>query len=230
MFSFAARVATSVRLFSTSPVAQYPKLKSHSGAKKRWRSMASGVFKRVRCKSFCMKSLLISAHAGTSGPRTLECEQVSFPQKPAGPNCLLAWSTDTNAQEAAALRFGMTWDMTELLHSSRSSFFTYVYKCCCCFKTLMLFKVALRYIFIRCNAPCARWWFNTISYRAHQFYSLLSFLPADSSVRVGTTLPVNVWILSVTSPVEFVDALSGVSMCFSRGVLRLLYCRDACDY
>ncbi|EJF63481.1 hypothetical protein BD309DRAFT_862232 [Dichomitus squalens] len=41
-----ARVLGTARLFSTSAVAQFPKLKSHSGAKKRWRSIASGIFKR----------------------------------------------------------------------------------------------------------------------------------------------------------------------------------------
>ena len=48
MFSF-SRVFSTARLFSTSAVAEAGyKLKSHSGAKKRWRSIASGVFKRVR--------------------------------------------------------------------------------------------------------------------------------------------------------------------------------------
>lgn len=47
MFFF-PRVLATTRLFSTSAVAQFPKLKSHSGAKKRWRSIASGIFKRVR--------------------------------------------------------------------------------------------------------------------------------------------------------------------------------------
>ena len=47
MFSF-SRVLSTARLFSTSAVAEAGyKLKSHSGAKKRWRSIASGVFKRV---------------------------------------------------------------------------------------------------------------------------------------------------------------------------------------
>ncbi|KAI0648132.1 hypothetical protein C8Q79DRAFT_906276 [Trametes meyenii] len=45
MFFFSRALATT-RLFSTSAVAQFPKLKSHSGAKKRWRSIASGIFKR----------------------------------------------------------------------------------------------------------------------------------------------------------------------------------------
>ena len=47
MFFF-SRVLSTARLFSTSAVAQAGyKLKSHSGAKKRWRSIASGIFKRV---------------------------------------------------------------------------------------------------------------------------------------------------------------------------------------
>ncbi|KZT09135.1 uncharacterized protein LAESUDRAFT_735444 [Laetiporus sulphureus 93-53] len=46
MFSFYTRVLSTTRLFSTSAFAQYPKLKSHSGTKKRWRSIASGAFKR----------------------------------------------------------------------------------------------------------------------------------------------------------------------------------------
>ena len=47
---FFARLLATARLFSTSAIAQYPKfkLKSHSGAKKRWKSIGSaGVFKRV---------------------------------------------------------------------------------------------------------------------------------------------------------------------------------------
>ncbi|KZT65801.1 hypothetical protein DAEQUDRAFT_676189 [Daedalea quercina L-15889] len=45
MFFF-SRALSTARLFSTSAVAHAYKLKSHSGAKKRWRSIASGVFKR----------------------------------------------------------------------------------------------------------------------------------------------------------------------------------------
>ncbi|RPD62327.1 hypothetical protein L226DRAFT_335353 [Lentinus tigrinus ALCF2SS1-7] len=47
MFLF-PRVLGTARLFSTSAAAQFPKLKSHSGAKKRWRSIASGIFKRAK--------------------------------------------------------------------------------------------------------------------------------------------------------------------------------------
>lgn len=46
MFSL-ARLVTSARLFSTSAATNFPKLKSHSGAKKRWRSLPSGLFKRA---------------------------------------------------------------------------------------------------------------------------------------------------------------------------------------
>lgn len=47
---FTLRSIVSTRLFSTSALLQYSyKLKSHQGAKKRWRSLASGVFKRVKC-------------------------------------------------------------------------------------------------------------------------------------------------------------------------------------
>ena len=47
MFSFATRLVPSVRFFSSTAVPQYPKLKSHSGAKKRWKSLPNGKFKRV---------------------------------------------------------------------------------------------------------------------------------------------------------------------------------------
>ncbi|KAF7987087.1 hypothetical protein HWV62_257 [Athelia sp. TMB] len=36
------------RSFSTSATLEFPKLKSHSGTKKRWKSIANGRFKRVR--------------------------------------------------------------------------------------------------------------------------------------------------------------------------------------
>ncbi|KAI0697910.1 hypothetical protein BC835DRAFT_1269781 [Cytidiella melzeri] len=42
-----ASAFSAARQFSTSTVLQYPKLKSHSGAKKRWRSLSSGNFKRA---------------------------------------------------------------------------------------------------------------------------------------------------------------------------------------
>ncbi|KAI0252445.1 hypothetical protein BJV78DRAFT_356858 [Lactifluus subvellereus] len=53
MFSFTLLSATrqlivsSPRLFSSSATLGYPKLKTHSGSKKRWRALASGVFKRA---------------------------------------------------------------------------------------------------------------------------------------------------------------------------------------
>ncbi|KDQ62326.1 hypothetical protein JAAARDRAFT_170628 [Jaapia argillacea MUCL 33604] len=46
--SSSALLLPTQRLFSTSSVSQFPKLKSHSGAKKRWRSIANGAFKRAQ--------------------------------------------------------------------------------------------------------------------------------------------------------------------------------------
>lgn len=59
------------RSFSTSAVANFPKLKTHSGAKKRWRAIASGKFKRVciPCPSATRStkpSLSSQAHANHS--------------------------------------------------------------------------------------------------------------------------------------------------------------------
>ncbi|KAH8104741.1 hypothetical protein BXZ70DRAFT_887680 [Cristinia sonorae] len=48
MFSFLTRVVQTARCFSTSSALQFPKLKSHNGTKKRWRSIASGKFKRAQ--------------------------------------------------------------------------------------------------------------------------------------------------------------------------------------
>ena len=68
MFFF-NRVLATTRLFSTSASAQFPKLKSHSGAKKRWRSIASGVFKRVcmhpaNASQYLISTLVLQAKAG----------------------------------------------------------------------------------------------------------------------------------------------------------------------
>ncbi|KAI0043446.1 hypothetical protein FA95DRAFT_1498625 [Auriscalpium vulgare] len=38
---------TQARLFSSSTPLSFPKLKTHSGTKKRWRALASGGFKRA---------------------------------------------------------------------------------------------------------------------------------------------------------------------------------------
>ncbi|KAH9969498.1 hypothetical protein BC827DRAFT_1120727 [Russula dissimulans] len=40
-------IVLSPRLFSSSATFGYPKLKTHSGSKKRWRALASGLFKRA---------------------------------------------------------------------------------------------------------------------------------------------------------------------------------------
>lgn len=48
LFSTARQaIVSSHRLFSSSATHWYPKLKTHSGSKKRWRALASGAFKRV---------------------------------------------------------------------------------------------------------------------------------------------------------------------------------------
>ncbi|KII86780.1 hypothetical protein PLICRDRAFT_268747 [Plicaturopsis crispa FD-325 SS-3] len=41
-------VGSIYRAFSTTPVSSFPKLKTHSGARKRWKAIASGVFKRAK--------------------------------------------------------------------------------------------------------------------------------------------------------------------------------------
>jgi len=40
------------RSFTTSSTLWYPKLKSHSGTKKRWRSLPNGLFKRVSFRPY----------------------------------------------------------------------------------------------------------------------------------------------------------------------------------
>ena len=44
-----------IRSFSTTAVAQFPKLKTHQGAKKRWRAIANGKFKRVCSTSWYIR-------------------------------------------------------------------------------------------------------------------------------------------------------------------------------
>lgn len=63
------RLFSAARLFSTSAVQSYPKLKSHSGTKKRWRSIASGAFKRVSLSNTVVfdihsANVCLQAHAG----------------------------------------------------------------------------------------------------------------------------------------------------------------------
>ncbi|KAH9947559.1 hypothetical protein B0H21DRAFT_691615 [Amylocystis lapponica] len=43
---FCGRLLATTRTFATTALLQYPKLKSHSGTKKRFRSLGSGIFKR----------------------------------------------------------------------------------------------------------------------------------------------------------------------------------------
>ncbi|KIM56095.1 hypothetical protein SCLCIDRAFT_17236 [Scleroderma citrinum Foug A] len=44
---FLPHLLSKTRLFSTTAVVEFPKLKSHSGTKKRWRAIANGKFKRA---------------------------------------------------------------------------------------------------------------------------------------------------------------------------------------
>ncbi|KAI6114333.1 hypothetical protein F5141DRAFT_1001844 [Pisolithus sp. B1] len=44
---FLRRLLSTAHSFSTTAVANFPKLKSHNGAKKRWRAIANGRFKRA---------------------------------------------------------------------------------------------------------------------------------------------------------------------------------------
>ncbi|KAN0087640.1 hypothetical protein V8E55_006261 [Tylopilus felleus] len=44
---FFSNLFATARSFSTSAVSHFPKLKTHSGANKRWRAIASGKFKRA---------------------------------------------------------------------------------------------------------------------------------------------------------------------------------------
>ncbi|KAG1784647.1 uncharacterized protein HD556DRAFT_1251009 [Suillus plorans] len=44
---FLSRLVMTAKQFSTSAVASFPKLKTHSGTKKRWRALSNGKFKRA---------------------------------------------------------------------------------------------------------------------------------------------------------------------------------------
>ncbi|KAI9465597.1 hypothetical protein BJY52DRAFT_1245031 [Lactarius psammicola] len=79
MFLFARQlVVASPRLFSTFVPLGYPKLKTHSGTKKRWRAIASGVFKR--------------AHAGHS--------HLNVTKRPGRKNCLSLTAYSAPSQTA----------------------------------------------------------------------------------------------------------------------------------
>jgi hypothetical protein len=95
-------IAANFRLFSSTPsVAKY-KLKSHSGAKKRWKSIASGAFKRVR--NLLIPTLkYIHLAAGSSRSCTFECHEECRTQEQARSHCVLAWLADTPVKEIAPM-------------------------------------------------------------------------------------------------------------------------------
>ena len=109
MFLF-PRVLETARLFSTSAAAQFPKLKSHSGAKKRWRSIASGIFKRVRSLVLCahpQSSQWGHWYAGEGRTQAFECQQEPCEEKRLESDGLLTWLANNKAQEAAPLRLSV---------------------------------------------------------------------------------------------------------------------------
>ncbi|KAI0259834.1 hypothetical protein BC834DRAFT_904202 [Gloeopeniophorella convolvens] len=59
-------VASSPRLFSSSATLGFPKLKTHSGTKKRWRALASGAFKRVSTRPGRKNKLSLTAYSSPS--------------------------------------------------------------------------------------------------------------------------------------------------------------------
>ena len=55
------------RLFSTTPAVEAYKMKSHSGAKKRWRSLSGSAFKRVRIVAASFDSLYYISSLSLTG-------------------------------------------------------------------------------------------------------------------------------------------------------------------
>ena len=91
------------RLFSSSPITEAGyKMKSHSGAKKRWRSLASGSsFKRVRSSYFMRKAfcyyLYISIGKGL--PFAFERHQKPCAKKQVEHDCLFKYCSIAQAEE-----------------------------------------------------------------------------------------------------------------------------------
>ena len=92
------------RLFSSTPIneAGY-KMKSHSGAKKRWRSLASGsTFKRV-CSSYYMRKAFLFIYLyisiGKGFPFAFERHQNPCTEKQVEHDCLLKYCSIAQAEE-----------------------------------------------------------------------------------------------------------------------------------
>jgi hypothetical protein len=110
MFLNLTSLLTATRLFSTSAVLQSYKLKSHSGAKKRWRSLASGTFKRVGSYSrvtdaahLLLNSCYSSLATGESWSFTSKCHKEARQTEPIIWNCIFARRTDAKVKEVAAV-------------------------------------------------------------------------------------------------------------------------------
>lgn len=99
------------RLFSTTRAVEAGyKMKSHSGAKKRWRSLGSGnLFKRVRrCLSLeeDLHLTLIFMLSGKSRPSTSQCDEITSAKEPSRYNRIFKFCTNAQIEETpASIRF-----------------------------------------------------------------------------------------------------------------------------
>jgi hypothetical protein len=99
-------LASPSRFFSSSTSLAFPKLKTHSGTKKRWTSLPNGLFKRVRTCAY----LLTNAHTDNSGctgeswTSPLECHERSRSQEQTWLDCTLESYADSAVEKADAIR------------------------------------------------------------------------------------------------------------------------------
>jgi hypothetical protein len=93
------------RLFSTSAIASFPKLKSHSGAKKRWRAIASGKFKRVRvsCPTTTRSTDRFFAMPGSCQPFAQECIKEPRTEEQPRSNNVLESIADSHPEKIAPI-------------------------------------------------------------------------------------------------------------------------------
>ena len=91
------------RLFSSTPITEAGyKMKSHSGAKKRWRSLASGsTFKRVRLIISYSKSYLYIS-IGKGFPFAFERQQKPCTEKQAEYNCIFKHCSIAQVEETTS--------------------------------------------------------------------------------------------------------------------------------
>jgi hypothetical protein len=105
---FLERILAASRLFSTSAILQGAKykLKSHSGAKKRWRSLSGGNYKRVRKTAEPPVVVASTAYhiAGESGPCTSQRNEKAWQDQPARADRLFDTQADSNSEEVVTIR------------------------------------------------------------------------------------------------------------------------------